>query len=102
MMAGKKPFFLEDGRLQLCFKPILPGWLFTDEGKLSFKFLGDCLVTYHNPTRADTFAVNVYQNKIILSTKGGELFEIDGAVIPSKYAKMVRKGEVDRLDIHLK
>ncbi len=55
MMAGLQPFVVREGQLCLSLRPILPGWLFTEEGALSFQFLGNCMVTYHNPGRLDTF-----------------------------------------------
>jgi hypothetical protein len=40
MMAGQQPFYLQNGRLCLQFKPTLPGWLFDRDGRLAFTFLG--------------------------------------------------------------
>ncbi|TAM34249.1 cellobiose phosphorylase, partial [bacterium] len=55
MNTGTKPFTLdENGRLNLCFKPNLPGWLFDKKGKYVFNFLGRIPVTYYNPKRKDT------------------------------------------------
>ncbi|MGD8399281.1 MAG: cellobiose phosphorylase, partial [Anaerolineae bacterium] len=36
MMAGRQPFFLQNEKLCLQFKPTLPGWLFDADGKLTF------------------------------------------------------------------
>ncbi len=55
MMAGRQPFFLQDGELCLALKPTLPGWLFDSEGKVTFVFLGHTPVTIHNPGRVDTW-----------------------------------------------
>ena len=75
MTIGKQPFTINNEKeLQLDFKPVLPGWLFTEQPRIirlfregcwqdiefpantfSFMFLGSILVTYHNPTRVDTF-----------------------------------------------
>ncbi|MFX0126291.1 MAG: cellobiose phosphorylase, partial [Candidatus Hodarchaeota archaeon] len=51
IMVGKNPFFLENNQLCLEFKPILPSWLFDENGSVSFNFLGNCTVTYQNPQK---------------------------------------------------
>lgn len=75
MMLGQNPFTLApQGELQFALNPILPAWLFTREARssrllkdgewqelhfaehtFSFMFLGNILVTYHNPLQKDTF-----------------------------------------------
>lgn len=40
MMAGSRVFTVEDGELTLALAPALPGWLFDEQGNLSFTFLG--------------------------------------------------------------
>jgi hypothetical protein len=49
MTVGKQPFRLENGQLVLAIEPILPGWLFKEDGTFTFRFLGMCDVTLHNP-----------------------------------------------------
>ena len=56
MMAGPRPFFMKDGELRLALRPALPGWLFREDGTLAFTFLGQCVVTYHNALKRDTYA----------------------------------------------
>jgi hypothetical protein len=101
MMAGKSPFFVKDGQLHLQFKPILPGWLFNTEGLLSFCFLGQCWVTYHNPSRKNTYCESVTTQKVILQIKSKPPIEIPDSLIPSYLARMVRSGEVNQIDIFL-
>ena len=100
-MAGKSPFFLKDGQLHLQFKPILPGWLFSAKGLISFRFLGQCWVTYHNPDQLDTYRENVTTQKIIFQTKDKPPIEITGGEIPSYLAEMTRSGKVEKIDIFL-
>jgi hypothetical protein len=100
MMAGERPFFLRDGALCLRFRPALPGWLFTDEGILTFTFLGHCRVTYHNPDRLDTW--HTACRAIRLVTGDGRPLAVDGEVIPMPLAGMVRSGQVGSIDIYLK
>ncbi|HZU86691.1 MAG TPA: hypothetical protein VFF78_04365, partial [Anaerolineaceae bacterium] len=98
MMAGRQPFFLHKGKLALRLRPILPGWLFTDEGKLSFTFLGNCQVTYHNPARRDIFEPKAAI--VHLRLADGQQIEFPGDIIPQPYAEMVRSGGVASIDIY--
>jgi hypothetical protein len=98
MTAGTQPFQVEQGGLVLAFKPILPGWLFNADGRFSFRFLGACDVTLHNPLRKDTFAEGCDIKKIELR-RGDEAISIDGAVIGAPYAERVRQGEFDSMDL---
>ncbi|MBW6466887.1 MAG: hypothetical protein K0B06_10310, partial [Brevefilum sp.] len=98
MTAGLKPFLVEQGGVVLALKPILPGWLFNADGRFSFRFLGACNVTLHNPLCRDTFAEGCDIQKIELHT-GDETFRIEGGVIGAPYAERVRQGEIDSIDL---
>ena len=99
MMAGETPFFMRKGRLCLSFKPVLPGWLFPESGDLSFRFLGCCMVTYHNPKRLDTFRGRVRPRQIDIYAPGCRMITIDGDTISSPYAQWVRSGKVERIEV---
>jgi hypothetical protein len=99
MMAGKQPFRMGDGGLELRLSPALPGWFFTEEGTVGFRFLGQCDVTYHNPRRLDTFADGVEPRRIILWPSESGSVEIEGNAIGSPYAEMIRNGEIDRVEL---
>jgi len=101
MMAGEKPFFMQDGRLCLRFKPALPDWLFDEQsGKLSFNFLGRCSVTYHNPRHADIVPTNnLLPRRILLLPFEGDEIMLTGDVIPAPYAGMVRSGEIKAIHV---
>ncbi len=101
MVIGPQPFVLKDDQLHLNFKPVLPGWLFTDEGTVSFKFLGHCTVTYHNPRRVDTFAGEVHVTTIVLHSHHGERFDLAGDVIGASLAERVRAGDMAHIDLYL-
>jgi hypothetical protein len=89
MMSGPNPFVVRDGELQLALQPILPGEWFNAEGKLSFCLLGKTDVTYHNPSRRDTFN-GIEAEKTVLRLASGETVEFTGGIVPAPYAKMVR------------
>ena len=99
MMAGKRPFTLEDGELCLKLAPILPGWLFTESGQLTFKFLGRCTVTYHNPGRLDTFTGAIHPYKFIIYKDDGQTNEIRAAFLRAPYAEDLRAGRTTRMDV---
>ena len=99
-MAGETPFFIEGGQLCLHFKPILPGWLFNDEGKLSFRFLGQCWVTYHNPSRHNTYDKKISARKINLQFEDGRQNEIEAGTISAPLAEMVRTGKFRQIDVY--
>ena len=88
MNAGAKPFTLgPQNELQLEFKPVLPGWLFSKKAgtinyqsvsgetetiplpanSYAFKFLGSILVVYHNPKRRDTYKAKNQRNSFNVS-----------------------------------
>ena len=99
MMAGKQPFRVGDGGLELTLNPALPGWFFTDQGTVSFLFLGQCDVTYHNPSRLDTFGDGVEPRRIVLSPSESDSVEIEGGTIGAPWAEKIRDGEVHRLEV---
>lgn len=99
MLAGQKPFKFINGKLFLSFEPILPGWLFDEEGKVSFNFLGKVRVTYVNPKRLDTFKFNISKQRVKLMTTAGEKVEIENHLIEEPYAKFVRDGKIESVEI---
>jgi hypothetical protein len=102
MMAGQKPFFVRYGQLCLRFTPALPGWLFDDEGTVTFRFLGGTDIVYHNPRRRDAFPGGGLSAKTItLQPKAGSSIQIADGVIAAPYAEMVRDGAVKSIDVFL-
>jgi hypothetical protein len=100
MMAGRQPFFLQDGKLCLALKPSLPGWLFDTEGRLSFTFLGRVSVTYHNHDRRDLFPNDgVSVRRVILHLPDGGQVELAEGIIGAPHAQMVREGRITKIDI---
>jgi hypothetical protein len=98
-MMGHYPFTLQDDQLQLNFQPKLPGWIFDEDGRLSFTFLGKCKVTYINPARMNTYDQNARIQKIKLHLEG-DVVEIDANVIGEPYASMIRDGLVEKIEVY--
>ncbi len=118
MTVGERPFHVNGIADLVCkLEPALPGWLFTDseqslqlngEKKLlpantfTFMFLGEILVTYHNPSRKDCYgpsAAVVKRWKITTSNR--EMHEVEGEEIEGELAEMIRNREVSRVEIEL-
>lgn len=100
MMAGQKPFRLQDGELILALNPSLPGWLFPQDGQLSFRLLGSCTVRLHNPSRLDIYDKKLQPVKTVLTGSGPAQIELTGSIIPAPYAAQVRDGQVSAIDIY--
>jgi hypothetical protein len=77
----------------------LLGWLFSEDGTFSFRFLGACDVTYHNPAKEDTFRRTPKRFK--LQPRLGEPVILEGDTIPAPYASMVRDGQIQSIDVFL-
>jgi hypothetical protein len=98
IMTGGKPFFLDpQGKLQFSLQPKLPGWLFTDEGVLSYRFLGRILVRVHNPSRLDTWTTT----PVSYTLKGPDNeVTIEDYSIGEQYAITIRDGQITEIDIY--
>ena len=94
MFLGQKMFYVENG--ELCFKPepILAGWLFPQNGCVSFKYLG-CQFVYRNLSRRNTYGVN--RTHISRITSGDS--EISGFVLRGKSAEKLRSTGLTKLTI---
>jgi hypothetical protein len=123
MTVGRQPFQINaNNELQLEFNPALPCWLFTEEARtvrvyqdnswcdkefmansFSFIFLGDILVTYHNPERKNTFGEAAVSpaNWTIYGAKG-EKQMISGEALSGKLAEKIRNREVRKIEIELR
>jgi len=104
MMAGQTPFSLDDeGALQLTLKPVIASWMWSDEGTVSFTFLGSTTVTYHNEAKSDTYGDDSPPAKKVFVSFVEPTMEqvaIEGGVIPKEYAEMVRDKLVSAIDMH--
>ncbi|MBN1313043.1 MAG: hypothetical protein JXB30_16645, partial [Anaerolineae bacterium] len=99
MMVGARPFFVQDGQLCLRFRPSLPGWLFTEQGTVTFTFLGKCTVVHHNPNRADLTG-SQQPSKIVLHMEDGGTVELARGHIGAPYAAQARDGLIERIETH--
>lgn len=110
MCAGKNPFFLDGNKkLRLEFKPILPGWLFSQKEEsgfpkntFAFKFLNKTLVVYHNPKRKDTFGSKAAKIKeITIASCDKTKVTLKSPIIEFPLAYDIREGKAQQIDIIL-
>jgi hypothetical protein len=99
--VGPQSFTMSESGLKLTFAPTLPGWLFNEDGTLSFTFLGRVAVTIHNPKRRDLFPNgDVVIEKLELLSETGEIATINGASIAEPWASRIRERHVKRIDVY--
>ncbi|MCM3125022.1 MULTISPECIES: cellobiose phosphorylase [unclassified Mesobacillus] len=101
MMMGKNLFDVNEKGLTLQLEPILPSWLFDSEGKVQFTLLGKIQVTYHNPSRRNTFGDEGAKTVKYVLQMNGEEVEVNGDKLQDAYAQAVRDGKVSRMDVYL-
>ena len=99
MMAGEKPFNYDNGNLYFELKPILPGWLFPESGTISFKFLGRCTVSYHNPNRLDTYSGEIYPKRYKLQYMDSQSVDIEQRILGTPFAEDIRDGRITQIDV---
>lgn len=99
MFAGPAPFTVSPtGSLALDLKPALPAWLFTDDGVVSFTFLGTVKVTYHNPNKLNTWNLKAQTAELI--GKDGKKVVADQGIIEGAIAEGVRSGQYLSIDVY--
>lgn len=96
MMMGGKVFTYEDGKLALNFDPKLANWLF-DEGKVTFRLLSTCDVTYINNTGKNTYGVDAA--KVSKVEINGETVATEGKIV-GEMAEAVRDGKINAINVY--
>lgn len=98
MMSGPAPFSLDaHGALQLTFRPIIPGWMFPEDGTVSFTFLGAVTVSYHNTARVDTWTTEPTSGTVEYTD--GSVITVEGGVFSKAQALDVRSMKVKSISI---
>lgn len=99
MMFGLHPFVVEEGKLTLTFAPVLPAYLIGEEKKIEAVFLGKIPVCYHLSEQKDYIPENYEVEEIVLTCQDGEQEKIEGSVLDEEWAKVVRDGDIVRIDV---
>ncbi|MFC4737896.1 hypothetical protein ACFO4L_15050 [Bacillus daqingensis] len=103
MMTGPAPFRMQDGELRLQLEPVLPSWMFTEDGTASFTLFGSCSVTYHNSSGNATFGEgSVQPEAYIVTYRDGKSKTITGRSLGQQEAEAVRSKDITSVDVYLK
>merc|ERR1711908_30260 len=98
MVAGEYPFNIEDGQLALSMKPVLPSWLFKDDGTFSFLFLGAVKVTYHNENLQNSWETTI--SRVVVTMHDDSKEDFHGPTIYGEAAEKVRSS-VKSMDVYM-
>lgn len=101
MFLGKGGFEVRGSKVNLRFKPILAGRMFDEAGEASFMLCGSCRVTYHNPSRKNTYGQGGVQVARMVVHLGDRDVEVKGAVLDEELALAVREGRVPAIEAWL-
>lgn len=121
LVFGPHPFKYSDGELIFNPQPALEADFFTGEERevtiqwserekktlvipahsFAYRLLGHTIVIYHNPEKKNTFGNGRARIKEFVLTIKDQEVNISGELIAGEYAEMLRKGEVDQLDVYL-
>ena len=98
MFMGGKVFTYEDGKLVLNFTPKLSNWLF-DEGKVTFRLLSSCDITYVNETGKNTFGDDAaVVDRVEIN---GETVSTENKIV-GEMAEAVRDGKIKNITVYFK
>ncbi|MDF2922294.1 MAG: cellobiose phosphorylase [Paenibacillaceae bacterium] len=102
MMAGKHPFQAAEGVLSFKLEPKLPGWLFDEQGEVTFTFLGKTSVTYRNPRKADTYGADgACIRSMVLYKASGEAIQAEGDSVRGQTVSDIRAGKYASIVVEL-
>ncbi|MFP4016961.1 MAG: hypothetical protein ACLFUI_07990 [Halanaerobiales bacterium] len=119
MALGSNPFKIMDGELIFKPEPVLSSEFFTTQneeikihnGKVNEKSIvpvnsfaciifNSTLLVYHNPERIDTFPEMVIKGYKVTRING-EVKDIDRSYLDLTYSRLLRNGEIKRVDVYL-
>ena len=73
-------------------------WMFTRDGTVSFTFLGNVKVIYHNDLAINTWKIE--PKLIVLTDQYGNRFREEDAILDASVALQVRNGLVSQIEIY--
>ncbi|WP_223703398.1 hypothetical protein [Sutcliffiella deserti] len=103
MMAGEKPFHVVNDELVCRLTPTLPSWMFTENGEVTFMFLGQTEVTYVNKEKKNTYGANaVLPTSLELTLVDGTVKKVKSSEVVGELAAAIRNGKVSRIVVELR
>lgn len=101
LFVGAGGFEVKNGALAYRFAPVLSGSFFDDRGDAAFTLCGKVPVTYHDPSRKDTFGPDPARVTSVTVTAGERTETFPGDSLPAPWAAALRAGELTRIDVQL-
>ncbi|MEI3612502.1 hypothetical protein [Pseudogracilibacillus sp. SO30301A] len=104
MFIGKQPFAYDrqNDLLHFQLQPTLPGWIFKEDGTVSFKLFSSIEVIYCNKNRCDTFGQDaVRPGSYTVVYKDGRKYEIFDSTINGSMAYDIRNNIVSKISVKL-
>lgn len=99
MFLGNGGFLAKDGQVALKLSPVLAGRMFDGSGDAAFNLCGSCPVTYHNPSRKNTYgAGGAVVKRMVAHMAGGDV-EVLGDTFGEEVALAVRAGQVSSIEV---
>lgn len=105
MFIGKQPFTYdrENDLLHFHLQPALPGWLFKEDGTVSFTLFSSIEVIYRNETRLDSFGeAGAVPSRYVIIYKDGREHIVSGSEITGPLAHDIREQSVVKIMVELK
>lgn len=101
MFLGNGGFRCRDGKVQLRLAPVLAGRMFDEHGDASFTLCGKCTVTYHNPSRKNTYGPGGARVcRMVAHMADGDV-EVAGDIFGEAVALAVREGKLPAIEAWL-
>jgi len=97
---GLHPFGYEDGELSLGFVPLLPGWLFLDDGSIEATFLGSTRVRFLNPQKRNLFG-DQHPREYLVTWRDSQssVSQIEGSLIRGRVAEQIREQKASHIEV---
>lgn len=102
MMFGQKVFRMEKGELVLGLEPLIPSYLLGKRDTVEAVFLGKTKVIYHVKNGEKDYIPGEYQiTEYRMTTNDGAVQSIYSNVITGRAARMVRNGEITKIEVYM-
>ncbi len=100
MMLGKNAFKYVQSQLIFKPEPIIEKSFFDKSGNISFNFMKNTVITYHNPEKVNFFGEQVFK-KYELIDSNQQRFTVLGDKISGNVAKSIRNGNFKEIHIYI-
>jgi hypothetical protein len=100
MMIGEKPFKAQNGDVIFSPDPHLHASFFREDGTITFNFMRDVRIVYHNKNHLNTYERESLSVTTMTDRAGNEI-HIEGGVVRGEEAKRIRNGHYKEIHIEI-